>query len=168
MAPFLRGILSIFLSQVQLLYIGITKNRNFKNFDIWWPLSVLGIFDPASMMSSGEGSQSTSLDYSNKPVEQCELSVDHLQFSISYWWRISLSIYLSIPTRLFPITWDYNRCCSIIGFYYLLHTNFNLNLKTADQPGFGSRSPRTNWLCYHCATLQWLQSIVYLLFNWSS
>ena len=54
------------------------------NFDLLMEASVLKISDPASMMSSSEGSQSTSIDHSNKPVEQCEWSVDRLHFAISY------------------------------------------------------------------------------------
>ena len=43
--------------------------QHFKYFD---GPHVLQTTDPASMMSSSEGSQSTSLGGSNKPVEQCE------------------------------------------------------------------------------------------------
>ena len=62
-------------------------------------------------------------------------------------------IYLSIPARLLPVTWDYNLRRSIIGLYYLLHTkNINLNSITADQPGFepGSLGPKATTLplCY--------------------
>ena len=44
--------------------------------------SIMRISDQAIMTCSGEGSQSTSLDNLNKSVEQCELSVDHLQFAV--------------------------------------------------------------------------------------
>ena len=47
-------------------------------------LSILIISNPANMTSSDEGSQSTCLDTSNKPVEQCEWPVDCLQFEITY------------------------------------------------------------------------------------
>ena len=50
--------------------------------------------DPASMMSSGEGSQSTILDDLNKPFEQYEGSVDPFQFAISYRWRIPPILFL--------------------------------------------------------------------------
>ena len=45
------------------------------------------ISDPARMycmMSSSEGCHRTSLDDSNKPVEQSEGSIGSLQFAISY------------------------------------------------------------------------------------
>ena len=48
----------------------------------------------------------------------------------------SLNIYLSLPTRLLLVTWDYNRHHLITGLYYLRHTNMRLNLLTVDQPGF--------------------------------
>ena len=57
-------------------------------------LSVLRISDPANMTSSGEGSQSTSLDDLNKPVKQCEQSLNRLRFAISYWWRIPSILFL--------------------------------------------------------------------------
>ena len=50
------------------------------------------ISDPTSMTSAGEGSQSTSLDNSNRPIEHGELSVDCLQFEISYFSYFSLSM----------------------------------------------------------------------------
>ena len=53
----------------------------------------------------------------------------------------SLSIYLLITTRLLPITWNYNRCRSIISLYYSLRTTINLNSITADQPRFEPKSP---------------------------
>ena len=46
------------------------------------------------MLSSSEGSQSTSLYDSNKPIEQCEQSIDHLHFAILYWWRIPSILFL--------------------------------------------------------------------------
>ena len=97
------------------------------------------------MTSSDEGSQTTSLDDSNKPVEQCEqfVVVSNLQFHIDgeFYQYFSLSIYLSIPKRLLPVTLDYNRRCSTIGLYYSYHTNIDLNKKTADQLGFEPGSP---------------------------
>ena len=56
------------------------------------PIHFAQISDPASMTSSGERSQSTSLDNSNKPVEQCERSVDRVQSSISYLGLKSVSL----------------------------------------------------------------------------
>ena len=56
--------------------------------------SILRTSDPASITSSGEGSQSTILDTSNKPVEQSEQSIDHLQFSIPYWWKFEPILFL--------------------------------------------------------------------------
>ena len=53
----------------------------------------------------------------------------------------SLSIYLLIPTRLLPVTWDYNRRRSIKGLYYLLQANIDLNAIKADQQGFAPGSP---------------------------
>ena len=92
------------------------------------------------MISSCEGSQNTNFDDSNKPVEQFERSADHLQFAISYYWRIPCILFLKYliikPTRLLPVNWDYNRRRSIIDLYYLLHTNTNLNSIKAEQPGF--------------------------------
>ena len=50
--------------------------------------------------------------------------------------------YLFIDTyKATPVTWDYNRCHSIIGLYYLLRTNIDLNSIATDQPGFEPRSP---------------------------
>ena len=52
----------------------------------------------------------------------------------------SLSIYLSIPTKLLPVTWDRNWHCSIIGLY--------LNSITVDQPEFEPGSPRRTKIGY--------------------
>ena len=134
------------------MYIGITKNRNCNNFNIFDGLIHFRIFDSTSMTSSGEGSQSTSFENLNKPVKQFEKSVDCLQFVIhingKFHQYFSFSIYLSIPTRLLPITWDYNWRCSIIGYllniivsYDLLRKNIDLNWITVEQPGFVPRSP---------------------------
>ena len=120
----------------------------------WLPL-VLQISDPASMTSSGEGSQSTSLDDSNKPVEQCEQSLVSFQFAISYCWKIPAIVflnYLFINTWLLPVILNYNQGLLIIGLYYLLDTNSDLNSITADQQGFESGSSGTKAatlpLCY--------------------
>ena len=69
--------------------------------------------------------------------------VSNLQFKIDgeFHQYFSLSIYLLIPTGyLLSVTWDHNRHSSIIGLYYLLHTNIDLNLIPADHPGFEPRS----------------------------
>ena len=60
------------------LCIGITKNWNYNNFN----MLMAPVHFVNCMISSGEGSQSTSFDNSNKTVEQCEWSIDHLQFLI--------------------------------------------------------------------------------------
>ena len=40
-------------------------------------------------------------------------------------------MYLFIDTY----TWDYKQCLSIVGLYYSVHTNIELNLIIANQPG---------------------------------
>ena len=108
------------------------------------------------MTSSGEGSQSISLDDSNKPVEQCGWSVDCLQFAIISWWIIQSILFINYlftdTYKATPVIWDYNRRRLIIGFYYSLHRNINMNLITVDQPGFepGSLVPKAATLpfCY--------------------
>ena len=139
------------------MYLGITKNRNSNNFKFWWSLFILQISDRASMTPSVEGSQSTKLDDSNKPLEQCEQSIDLIQFAISYWWRIILMIFLeyllSIPTRQLPLTWEYSRHCLITGFYYSL-----LQLEFDNSGSAGILNPDLldqKWLCYHCAMFRW-------------
>ena len=93
------------------------------------------------MTSSGKGSQSTSLDDSKNQLSSVigRYIISNLQFHIageSHQYVYSLSIYLLIPTRVLPFTWEYNQSCLIIGLYYLLHTNISLNLIKADQTGF--------------------------------
>ena len=113
----------------------------------------------ASMTSSGEGSQSTNLDNSNKPVGQHEWWIAAFSnFAISYWWRISsihflLSIDLSIPKRLLYFT----QLRSVIGLYYLFHTNIDLKLITANQPGFepASLGPKMATLPLSYPPLTW-------------
>ena len=91
-----------------------------------------------------------------KPVEQCKLSVDCLQFAISNWWRISSILflkYLFINTyKALPVTWDYNPRNSTKGLYYLLQTSIDLNLITPNQPGLHP-------ICYHCAMLHWQKEL---------
>ena len=78
---------------------------------------------------------------------------------------LSLSLYLSIPTRLLPDTWDYNRHRLIIGLHYSLHTNINLNLITANLPGFKPRSPGPKVTIVHCSIEQTLLIFIIELEN---
>ena len=54
------------------------------NFDILMVPIHFQISDPASFMSSTEWSQSTRLDNSNTPVEQCEWFLHPFRFAILY------------------------------------------------------------------------------------
>ena len=54
------------------------KQTELNNLIFIWSPFVLRISDPASMMTSGEGSQSVSLDDSDKPLIVLR-SVEHLQ-----------------------------------------------------------------------------------------
>ena len=134
------------------MYIGITKNRNCTIFIILMVPILFANSDPARTTSSSEGSQSTSLDNSNKPVEQFERSADCLRFPISYWWRIQSKLFLKY------LCMDTSKAITFhLGFYYLLHTNIDINLTeqwTSLDLNPALRDQKQ--LCYHCATLHWL------------
>ena len=139
------------------------------NFFIFrWSQSVLQISDKASMMSSGEESQSTSLDDSNNLVEQCEQFVDRLQFAISYWWRILFLKYLFIDT--------YKATPSHLGLQSALLNHrlvlfpshrYRLQFMTADQPGFDPWSPRTT-SSYATIVLRSIDSWLKNLLDWEN
>ena len=146
------------------MYIGLTKNYYCNNLNILMVAICLRIFDPVSMIPFGEWSQSSSLDKLNKRVEQCEHFLDCFQFEISFWWKIhqyfSLSINLSIPTRLISVTWDYNRHGWIIGSLYLLQSNIDLNWTSRDL-NLDLRDQKR--LRYQCTMLHWQDSVFVIL-----
>ena len=128
-----------------------------------WSLLVLGCYDPASLTSSSEWSQSRNLGDSNKPVEQCEQSLDHLQFVSSYWWRIH---------QYFPwvsIYWYLQGCSRHLGlqsaslnhrllYYVLASQKFRLEFDNSGPAGF---STQISWTKSGFATIV-LHSIDFL------
>ena len=57
--------------------------------------------------------------------------ISNLQFHIDGEFHLFFDTFKASPP-----TWVYNPHRSIIDLYYLLHTNIDLNLITAEQPGF--------------------------------